>query len=575
MNYSNLYEVRPIENLKDMLEGSVKIYGDKPAFFSKMNGSSDYQPISYNQFKEDVDALGTALLDLDLVNKKVAVISENRYEWAVTYLAVINGVGTIVPLDKELPENEVESLINRSGASAVVYGNTNEKQIDNIRANIPSVDHFIHMDKSSENGNVLSFSKLLEKGRKLIETGNSTYLNSNIDIEEIKILLFTSGTTAVSKAVMLSHRNICTNLSAMSSMLNIRSDDTFLSVLPIHHTYECTCGFLCPIYRGAAVAYCEGLRHIPKNLKESKATIMLGVPLIFESIHRIIWKQAAKNPELLKKLKMGIKISNFLKKIKIDVTKKLFKPIHENFGGNIRLFISGAAAIDPEVAVGFEQLGIPVRQGYGLTECSPIVALNRDIEYRHDSAGIPLPNLEVKIDSPNEEGIGEIIVKGPSIMHGYYENAEATADALKDGWFYTGDLGKMDSNGFLYITGRKKNVIVTKNGKNIYPEEIEVLLGRSPYILESMVYAQDKESGDDITVAAQIVVDQEALQEDFSNEDLNKDKVYEIIEKEVKEINKQLVSYKGIRKVILREEEFAKTTTRKIKRYVEEEQADR
>lgn len=575
MNYSHLYEVRPMENLKDMLEGSVKIYGDKPAFLRKTEGSKEYKPVSYNEFKKDVDALGTVFLSLGLRNKKIAVISENRYEWAVTYLAVLNGVGTIVPLDKELPENEIESLINRARADVVVYGHTNEKEIDRLRECLSSVEHYIHMDQGADEEGTLSFAKLIEKGKRLLEEGDRSFLDSEVDAEEINILLFTSGTTAISKAAMLSHRNICTNLAAMSSMLYIDPSDIFLSVLPIHHTYECTCGFLCPIYRGATVAFCEGLRHIPKNLKESQATIMLGVPLIFESIYRIIWKQAAKNPELLKKLKLGLKISNVLRKIKIDVTKKLFKPIHENFGGHVRLFINGAAAIDPKVAEGFEELGIPVRQGYGLTECSPIVALNRDKEYRHDSAGIPLPNLEVKIDAPNEEGVGEIIVKGPSVMHGYFENPEATAEAMKDGWFYTGDLGKINSEGFVFITGRKKNVIVTKNGKNIYPEEIEILLGRSPYILESMVYAHDKERGDDTTVAAQIVVDQEALKEDFPGEALSKDRVFEIIEGEVKAINKELVSYKGIKKIIIREEEFAKTTTRKIKRYLEEERAEK
>lgn len=573
MNYSNLYAVRPIENLKEMLEGSVEQYGENTAFLRKVEEGGPYQPVTYRQFKDDVDALGTALIDLGLSGKRIAVLSENRYEWAVTYLAVVNGVGTIVPLDKELPEQEVESLLNRSESSALVFGNNNADQINNITPRIKGVEHFVQMDLHENDLSQISFSKLLSQGKELIAAGDRRYPDSVIDNEAIRILLFTSGTTAVSKAVMLSHSNICSNLAAMSSMLYIGSDDIFLSVLPIHHTYECTCGFLCPIYRGAAVAYCEGLRHIPKNLKEAKATIMLGVPLIFESIHRIIWKQVSRDPKLLKKLKTAILISEFLKKLKIDLSRKLFKKVHENFGGNIRLFINGAAALDPAVAAGFEQLGIPVRQGYGLTECSPIVALNRDFPYKHAAAGIPLPNLEVKIADPNEEGIGEIIVKGPSVMHGYYENEEATAEALQDGWFHTGDLGRIDQDGFVYITGRKKNVIITKNGKNIYPEEIEILLGRSPYIMEAMVYGLDNDSGDDTTVAAQIVADQEILKEDYPGEDLNRDQIYELIQKEVKDVNRQLVSYKAIKKVILRDEEFAKTTTRKIKRYVEEEKA--
>ncbi|MFO8191738.1 MAG: AMP-binding protein [Bacillota bacterium] len=573
MKKTELYETRPIENLKDMLKGSARIYGDKAAFLAKPRGGDEYQPISYRQYEQDVDAFGTALMNLGLADTNVALISENRYGWSVTYLATLNGVGTMVPLDKELPEQEVENLLRRSGAKAVVYGSNNAQQISSIARRLDFVDFYINMDLDEDSGQELSFDQLLAKGHRLLESGDGSYITREIDNEAIKILLFTSGTTDISKGVMLSHKNICTNLTAMTSMLYIADQDIFLSVLPIHHTYECTCGFLCPIYRGATVAYCEGLRYIPKNLAESRATILLGVPLIYESIYRIIWKQAAKDPAMLKKLKTGLKISNLLKKVGIDVSKKLFKPVHEKFGGNIRLFISGAAALDPEISVGIQDLGIPVVQGYGLTECSPIVALNRDIWFKNDAAGLPLPNLEVKIDSPNEDGIGEIIVRGPSVMHGYYENPEATAEALKDGWFYTGDLGKMDSDGFVYITGRKKNVIITKNGKNIYPEEIETLLNRSPYILESMVYAGENTAGDDLTVAAQIVPDHETIGEDFPDQEMNEEKLYDLIQQEVKKVNSQLVPYKGIRKIIIRKEEFAKTTTRKIKRYVEEAQS--
>ncbi|OPL09288.1 MAG: AMP-dependent synthetase [Firmicutes bacterium ML8_F2] len=570
MKRTDLYETRPINNLKELLKGSAEIYGDKAAFLAKSRGGGEYKPISYRQYAQDVDAFGTALMNLGLADKNIALISENRYGWSVTYLTTLNGVGTIVPLDKELPEQEVENLLKRSGAKAVVYGFNNAKQIASIAKRLDFVDFYINMDLDEDSGQELSFDQLLAKGHRLLESGDDSYITREIDNEAINILLFTSGTTDISKGVMLSHKNLCTNLVAMSSMLYIGEQDIFLSVLPIHHTYECTCGFLCPIYRGATVAYCEGLRYIPKNLAESKATILLGVPLIYESIYRIIWKQAAKDPGTLKKLKTGLKISNFLKMLGIDISKKLFKPVHEKFGGNIRLFISGAAALDPEISLGIQDLGIPVVQGYGLTECSPIVALNRDIWFKNDAAGLPLPNLEVKIDSPNEDGIGEIIVRGPSVMHGYYENPEATAEALKDGWFYTGDLGKMDSDGFIYITGRKKNVIITKNGKNIYPEEIETLLNRSSYIMESMVYAGENSVGDDLTVAAQIVPDHETIAEEFPNQDMDKEQLYELIQQEVKKVNGQLVSYKGIRKIIIREEEFEKTTTRKIKRYVEE-----
>lgn len=398
--------------------------------------------------------------------------------------------------------------------------------------------------------------------------GCRDFIDAEIDTEALSILLFTSATTDTSKAVMLSHRNIAENLMAMSSMLNIVPDDVFLSVLPLHHTYENTCGFLCPHYRGAAVAYCEGLRHIVKNLQEAKATVMLGVPLIYESIYKRIWDQAAKNPKLLKKLKFGLKLSGFLRKFGINITKKLFAPIHNNFGGNIRIFISGAAGIDPEVARGFRNFGIHFVQGYGLTECSPIVALNRDVDFKDEAAGLPLPGLEVRIDGAGSDGVGEIVVKGPSVMMGYYEDPENTAEALKDGWFYTGDLGFIDDDGFVHITGRKKNVIVTKNGKNIYPEEVETLLNKSRYIKECIVFGKDDPVYGDIVVSATVVPEMEIIESEFEGRKPTEDEIREIIRKEVKEVNKSLVTYKYVKDFNIRYEEFEKTTTRKIKRYV-------
>ncbi len=565
-----LYEVRPIKNLKEMLISSTELYGGKTAFLVKRKGNENYEPISFSQYKNDVDAFGTALSSLDLTGKRIALISENRYEWAVAYMAAVNGVGIIVPLDKELPENEVENLLVRSKVNALIFSGNLKSNILNISKRLETIDHFIDLDadEDSETG-IKSYRGLLEKGRKMREEGNLVYDSLQIDPEAMNILLFTSATTDKSKAVMLSHRNICENLMAMCAMTYINSDDVFLSVLPLHHTYENTCGFLCPLYRGAAVAYCEGLRHIQKNLQESKASIMLGVPLIFEAMYRRLWDHISKNPETAKKLKLGLKISNFADKLRINLKRKLFAPIHNNFGGRIKLFISGAAGIDPMVAKGFRDLGIMFIQGYGLTECSPIVALNRDVDFRDNAAGLPLPGLEVKIEDPVADGIGEIVVKGPSVMLGYYEDSLATEKVLKGGWFYTGDLGYIDKNGFVYITGRKKNVIVTKNGKNIYPEDIETLLGRCPHIKESIVFGKDDEVYGDIVVSATIVPDMEKIQEDFAEKPLTPEEIYELIHKEVKEVNKSLVTYKYIKDFSLREQEFAKTTSRKIKRYIE------
>lgn len=565
-----LYEVRPVNTLKEMLNSSSGIYGDKTAFLVKHKGKDKYEPVTYKQFKNDVCALGTALLSLGLLGKRIAIISENRYEWAVSYLAAVNGIGVVVPLDKELPVNEIENLVNRSKANAIIYSGNCRSHISNLANRSNIIEHYIDMDAdSSEVSGIKSFKKLLEKGREVLQNGDTGYDSLQIDPEAMNILLFTSATTAKSKAVMLTHKNICSNLMSMCSMIYLDPSDIFLSVLPLHHTYENTCGFLCPLYRGASIAYCEGLRHIQKNLQESKATIMLGVPLIFEAMYRRLWDTVAKQPETEKKLKLALKLSKLAGKIGIDLRKKLFAPIHNNFGGKLRLFISGAAGIDPLVSKGFRELGILFLQGYGLTECSPIVALNRDVDFRDSAAGLPLPGLDVRIDNPGGDGIGEITVKGPSVMMGYYEDAESTDKVLKDRWFHTGDLGYMDKNNFVYITGRKKNVIVTKNGKNIYPEEIETLLGRCQHIKESIVFGKDDEVYGDVVVSATIVPDMEKIQEEFTDKPLSPEEIRELIHKEVKEVNKSLVTYKYIKDFNLREEEFEKTTSKKIKRYAE------
>jgi long-chain acyl-CoA synthetase len=423
------------------------------------------------------------------------------------------------------------------------------------------------MDAAADSEKILSYDLLFKKGHALLKEGRREFLDAKIDADAMNMLLFTSGTTDTAKAVMLSHRNICQNLMSMCSMLYIDENDVFLSVLPIHHTYECTCGFLCQIYRGCAIAYCEGLRHIVKNLKESKCTVMLGVPLIFESMYRQIMNQAIKQKGK-GAIKFAIGLGNVFKKINIDIRQKLFKQIHEALDGYLRLFISGAAGIDPEIATGFREIGMKLVQGYGLTECSPIVALNRDVNYKDDAAGLPLPKLQVEIHNPDGEGIGEIKCKGDSVMLGYYENPEATAEVIKDGWFYTGDLGFIDKDGFVHITGRKKNVIITGNGKNVFPEEIETILNRSLYIKESLVYGKGETDGDTV-ICARIVPDHEKIDEDVKNNIAPGTNVEEIVNNEVKKVNQQLVTYKYIKNITLQDEEFIKTTTKKIKRFEE------
>lgn len=546
-----LYEVAKIKDIRDMLQQSLVKFGDKAAFLSKKEGK--YEPITYKQFGADVNALGTALMHRGFAGKKIAVIGENRYEWDTTYMAVVCGAGIIVPMDKELPPQEVNQLIETAGVDVIVYAPKSEKAI----ASAPvAVKYNMETD----------IPVLIEEGRKLLEEGDRTYLDVEIDPEAMQILLFTSGTTSAAKAVMLNHRNIAENLMGMCSMLYIGPDDVFLSVLPIHHTYECTCGFLCQIYRGTTVAYSDGLRYITKNLAECKATMMLGVPLLLETMYNKVWKQAEKSGRA-KKLRLGIKISRMLLKLGIDKRKELFKDIHAALGGNLRMLIAGAAAIDPKVAEGLRDFGIEAVQGYGLTECAPIAALNRDCNYRDAAAGLPLPGVDIKINNPDENGIGEILIRGKNVMMGYYNNPEATAEVIKDGWFYSGDYGYIDKDGFVYITGRKKNVIVTKNGKNIFPEEIETYLNRAPIVAESMVYGIDMPDGD-VQIAVQVLPDFEVAK-NILGEAYTKEQLQKAVEEAVKGVNDSLQGYKRVAKVIVREEDFEKTTTKKIKRHVE------
>jgi long-chain acyl-CoA synthetase len=581
MKNGPLYDVGKIKDLRDMLKQSAAQFADKPAFLIKdsraarLTGQSSvsreeggeksqpYLPVTYRQFDRDVDAFGTRLKRLGLAEPRVAILAETRYEWYVTYLATVNGVGVIVPLDKELPQIEIENLLNRSHAEVLVYSRSKEKELDAIRGNIPNVKYFVCMDDATgPNG----FWTWLAEGEAALAAGDTSFTQAAINPEIMNILLFTSGTTAKSKAVMLSHKNICINLMAMCSMTYIGPDDIFLSVLPLHHTYECTCGFLCPVYRGCTVAVCEGLRHITRNMQESKVTLMLVVPLMLELFYKRIIKAATTDPKLAKKFRLGLKISNTLLKVGIDKRRTLFEKIHHNFGGHLRMLISGGAAIDPAIIQGMQDLGIHCIQGYGLTECAPILALNRNAYYNNASAGLALPGIDIRVIDKDENGIGEIIGKGPNVMLGYYENEEATREAIdEDGYFHTGDLGYLDKNGFVFITGRKKNVIVTKNGKNIFPEEIEALLARSEFVAESLVSGIVDEDGETV-VTAEIYPNLEKLLETLGVADVASDPVKKLMAEEVRKVNHMLTTYKYIKSFKLRAEEFEKTTSKKIKR---------
>lgn len=558
-----LYQMRYINDLRDMVHSSAEMFGDKTSFLVKYKPRGEYRPITFNQLKSDIDHLGTKLVEMGLKDKKVAIIGENSYKWVVTYLAVTNGTGVIVPLDKELTGIEIRNLLERAKVDAIVFsGKMKKKLIADIEA-VGGIDIKIDMDAKEDEEGIVRWDSLLEEGKALLDGGDKRFVEAVIDREAMCTLLFTSGTTGQSKGVMLSHKNISANVYNMSKYVNIRSGGG-LSVLPMHHTYELTCHVFTAIYQGVFVAICEGLRYIQPNLKESGASVMLGVPIVFETMHKKVWKQAEASGAADKMKKM-MALSRRTKMFnQPKVMRKVFDKIHSSLGGNIDLFIAGGAAINPDVIRDYEALGIPMIQGYGMTENAPIIAVNKDYYSKADSVGMPLPGTEVKIIDQDEEGVGEIIVKGPSVMIGYYDNPEATEEVLKDGWLYTGDYGRFDDEGFLYLCGRKKFVIVTKNGKNIFPEEIEALLIEEPFIEEVLVYGTVDKSDGDVIVRAEVFPNYDALKEQLG--EITEDGIKDAIKACIENVNDKMPTYKRVKRFKLREEEFEKTSTRKIKR---------
>lgn len=556
--------VKPeFKNLKEMIKKSVENYGDNIAYRIKHKEGKKvtYQDITYKEYSKDINALGTAFYDKGFKNKRIAVISKNRYEWIVSYLATVNGTGIIIPLDKGLPEQEIISLLERSMADVIIF----EKEFVEIFEKVKNskelnLIEYICMDKIE---GFTYIYDLIEEGNRLIENGNKEFLDATIDNEKMSILIFTSGTTSKSKAVMLSHWNIVSNILDMWICEKFYETDVNIAFLPYHHTFGCTGQLLFNSF-GCTTVYCDGLRHVQENLKEYKVSVFVGVPLLIEAMYKRIMMAVEKQGKTAK-LQKAIKVSNFLLKFGIDLRKKLFKEILNNLGGNLRFIISGASALDPKVQKGFNNLGILTVQGYGLTESSPVIAAENDKNLRSGSIGFPMPSVEVKIFEPDKDGIGELIAKGPNIMLGYYENEEATKEVLRDGWLHTGDLAYIDKDGYIFVTGRKKNVIVLKNGKNVFPEELESIINNLEYVEESMVYGKQK--GDDVLISAKIVYNKDYINEKYPN--IAEEELKKIIWGDVKEINKSLTNYKHIKNIVITDKPMIKTTTAKIKRYEE------
>lgn len=563
-----LYDAEEIHNFRELVKRYETLYSDKLAFTYKLEPKSkEYINKTYSDFVYDIKNLGASLIGLGLSKKRVAIISNNRYEWCVSYLAVTTSDMVVVPLDKSLPANELENLIIRSEAEAVIFSQEYSDTFIKLRKEGKSnLNYYICMD-NTPNSAFLRYSDLLIDGKNKLENGDNRYNEVEIDNNKMSIMLFTSGTTAISKAVSLSQANICADIYALSQMTDIRKEDIFLSFLPLHHTFESTCTFLYGTYCGITVAFCDGIRHVANNLKEYNVTGFVCVPLMLEIMYKKIEK-TLKDKKKYTLIKVMSGISNLLLKFGIDIRRKMMKPVLDSFAPNLRILIAGGAPMSRDAIKGFLNLGINLLQGYGLTETSPVLAGENDKYKRLGSVGFPLPGIDIEIDSPNEEGIGEIKAKAPTVMLGYYENEEATNEVLKDGWFYTGDLGYFDKDGYLFITGRKKDVIVLKNGKNIYPEELEILINKLPYVSESIVYGKPDSKNDDLTLCAKVVYNKDIMKEKYPGKRAND--YHSIIWQDIRNtINKSMPAYKYIREIIVTDEPLIKTTTQKIKRHEE------
>jgi long-chain acyl-CoA synthetase len=557
------YVVPSITSIQDMLLRSAKVYGDKLALEDLAD--TPISNVSFKQLHDYMIRFGKALFEIGIKERDhIAVISENRVQWSMTYFTSMCFNMVIIPIDKNLNHNEILNIIHESEATAIVFSDGYEALMKEKRDSLLNLKYYINMDSKEHKHGILSMTKMIEKQSAAIE--RLPFVNPDVMTE----IIFTSGSLGRAKGVMLTQKNIASNLMAMTSMIKIVPEDRFLSVLPIHHKYECTCGLLCPLYAGASAHYARSLKTVVDDLQKVKATILLGVPLLYDKMFKKIYKGIQEDKLKSVIVPPLISLTNIFESFGWKSSKRLiFKELHHKFGGHIRLFIAGGAAPDPKVAKGLRELGFNFVQGYGLTETSPIVALNRLYSFKDNAAGLPLPGLEIKINNPNDVGIGEIYIKGDSVMLGYYKNQKLTDDAFDDGWFRTGDIGYFDEDGFLRINGRQKNVIISKSGENVFPEEIEDILNRNPFVQESMVYGEQDEKHTEI-IAVQIVTDAEAFIE-YSEKNkvkITPELVNDIISEAVKETNKELPAFKQIRKFYVRDSEFEKTTTQKIKRYL-------
>lgn len=546
-----------VDNFKQMLEISQTECEGRPAF--KYKKGTEIIDVSYEQFYKETKALGSAVASLGCASSHVAMIGPNSYKYATIFLTMLNtDTGVFVPIDRELPFEEIMYIVNDSDAEMFFFADFYAENVKANRDKMPKVKFFVNVEAKEDTDDFLSYDKLLEKGMALLDEGFEGYTSMEPVIEKLKMIVYTSGTTGKAKGVMLSLSNLVNMVCYGLQVASIH--ERCLSVLPYHHTYELVCNLLVSLKKGATICINESIRTVAANLKLYKPKYVMLVPLYVESFYKKIWANLEDSGKagLVKKM---IKVSNGLLKIGIDVRKKLFGQLHEVFGGELEKIVCGGAPMREEVGNFFTSIGVAVLNGYGITECSPLVSVNRDYFFNFSSVGIKLACLDIKIENPNEDGEGEICVKGPTVMMGYYNKPQLTSEVLVDGWFHTGDYGKIDpADERLYITGRKKNIIVLKNGKNIYPEEIEDYLMAAAEIGEVIVTSVKDQEGSEVSLAAEIYPDQSFA------EGKTKEDIYNAVKAAVEAINDKIPPYKKVTKVIIRETEFEKTTSRKIKR---------
>ena len=556
--------VQEFKDIKELIYNSAKIYANNIAFTVKHQEGKNktYENITYKMLLGHINALGTKLYNMGLKNKRIAILGRNRYEWALGHLTTLLGGIVSIPLDKDLQIDELENSLIRSKADAIYFDEKYIEKIEEIKSrNTTNVKKYICMSKMAGYDDIYS---LKEEGQKLLEEGNKEYISAKIDENAMNILLFTSGTTSKSKAVMLSQKNIASNIYAMQRVEDIRSTDSNLAFLPMHHIFGSTC-LIMMLACGVRTSFPDGLRYVAQNLKEYEVSVFVGVPLLVEAIYNKVVKEIDKQRKT-KLIKNAIRVSNFLLKFHIDIRRKLFKQIIDQLGGKMRFVISGGAPLDPKIQKGFIDLGIDMVQGYGLTETSPVIAAENMYKSRTGSIGVPMENVTVEIVNKDDNGIGELRAKGPNVMLGYCENEEETKNVLKDGWFYTGDLGYIDKDGFIFITGRQKNMIVLKNGKKIFPEEIETLVNRIDLVEECMVFGMpDEKDKNDVKLSVKVVYNKDEVKQKYG--DISFEEIRDIIWDRIKnEVNTTVPRYKHIMNMILTDKELIKTTTKKVKR---------